>query len=324
MKSETAAPKGDRHVHPHHSEPGRQAKTSARLGYATWNPNTKSLATIDQVLEILEQYDDYLPMTGRQIFYRLVATYGYPKDEWAYKRLLSLLNKARRGGQVQWEAIRDDGVTIRPSGGFDDTTGFWQAVHYAADRYELDATRGQRCRIELWVEAAGMVPQAQQAVDGLGVTVVSSGGFNSTTAKHDAAKRFAENARSGLETVLLHVGDHDPSGVAIYTNLKADLAAFLLHLVGTSEVLSAERVALTPEQAIVRGSPSSPPKPTDSRSKTWQGPTWQAEALAPDDLAGIIRAAALEWIDEDILEETQAQSVRDREVSLEQIWQVKP
>jgi len=69
------------------------------------------------VAEIIDDYREHLPLTVRQIFYRLVASYGYEKDEKAYKRLGEHLVRARRAHMVPFDAIRDDGVVIYSSDG---------------------------------------------------------------------------------------------------------------------------------------------------------------------------------------------------------------
>ena len=68
-----------------------------------------------------------------------------------------------------------------------------------------------------------MVPQLGRVVGEYGVTVYSSGGFDSLTVKYDAASRIA--ARE-VPTVVLHVGDHDPSGLALFYAVAEDVAAF--------------------------------------------------------------------------------------------------
>jgi hypothetical protein len=66
-------------------------------GYAAWRPQKKTSRLIMQVKEVLEEYRDYLPLTARQIFYRLVGTKDYPKTEAAYKKLCEHL--VRVGGR---------------------------------------------------------------------------------------------------------------------------------------------------------------------------------------------------------------------------------
>jgi hypothetical protein len=52
---------------------------------------------------------------------------------------------------------------------------------------------------------------------------------------------------------------------------------------------------VTPEQIAAFNLPTAPPKPTDRRA--FAGETCQAEALAPDVLAGILRNAIVTRID---------------------------
>jgi len=64
-----------------------------------------------QVKDVLAEYAEQLPLTLRQIFYRMVGAYGYEKTEQAYERLGETLNKARRARVIGMDAIRDDGFT---------------------------------------------------------------------------------------------------------------------------------------------------------------------------------------------------------------------
>ena len=78
---------------------------------ANYRPRTNA-GLLDQVQLILDEYREQLPLTCRQIFYRLVGRYAYEKNELAYKRLCELLNKARRGGLIPFDHIRDDGNSV--------------------------------------------------------------------------------------------------------------------------------------------------------------------------------------------------------------------
>ena len=83
-------------------------RTRAR-GFAPWNPQAKTLQLLDQVRAVLGEYEDYLPLTIRQIFYRLVGAHSFEKTEQAYERLCETLNRARRARLISMNAIRDDG-----------------------------------------------------------------------------------------------------------------------------------------------------------------------------------------------------------------------
>ena len=69
-------------------------------GLAPWRPSAKTRVLLQQVAEVLVEYRDHLPLTNRQVFYRLVGRYDYPKDEHAYERLGEAMNRARRSGVV--------------------------------------------------------------------------------------------------------------------------------------------------------------------------------------------------------------------------------
>jgi len=63
----------------------RQYTHTRVRGLAPWNPQRKTLALLDQVQAVLDEYQDHLPLTNRQVFYRLVGAFDYPKTESAYE-----------------------------------------------------------------------------------------------------------------------------------------------------------------------------------------------------------------------------------------------
>ena len=85
-------------------------KTRPR-GFAPWSPRSETLKLLAQVHGVLEEYRKYLPLTCRQVFYRLVGAHGYDKTERAYSRLCETLNRARRAGHIPFPVIRDDGMS---------------------------------------------------------------------------------------------------------------------------------------------------------------------------------------------------------------------
>lgn len=284
---------------------------SRPVGLAPWNPVGQSAVIIDQVLDVIDEYHDQLPLTGRQIFYRLVGAHGYAKTERDYKALLEKIVRARRAGIVPWGAIRDDGTSRLAPWGYDSPEEFIDSLKDSADAYKRDRTTSQEYTIEVWVEAAGMVPQVQRIAEPLGAAVVSSGGFNSVTAKYQAAQRACRADSDGRSFVVLHVGDHDPSGVSIFDNLSRDVSAMCEDLGYPAPEFV--RVAITADQAIDRDLESAPPKRSDGRSANWSGPTWQCEALPPDELADILRDAIEGWVDMDILDDILDDERRERE-----------
>lgn len=274
-----------------------------------YQPVRKTVALLEQVDAVLVEYRDYLPLTLRQVFYRLVGAHGFEKTEQAYGRLCEAMSNARRGRRVSFDAIRDDGLTTLAPDAFSGMPDFWQAVLETANSYRLRRLDGQARELEVWVEAGGMASQIEKAVGEFGVTVYSSGGFDSLTVKHAAARRIAVRER---KTVVLHVGDYDPSGLALFEAAQEDVSAFVAGMAGV--VPEFVRVAVTPAQIAVYGLPGSPPKRTDRRG-VWQDgdETVQAEALPPDVLAEEVRYAVSVRLDLEQVARVVAEEARQRE-----------
>lgn len=265
-------------------------KTGRNRGYIeNYNPQAKTRELLEQAQAVLDEYRQYWPLTCRQIFYRMVGAHGYDKTEAAYGRLCHHLANARRGRMIPFDAIRDDGVTTKYNLHWDDKDAFLAHLRYISRNYKRDKLAGQEYHIEVWCEAAGMLPQLHETASPYSVQVYSSGGFDSLTAKKDLANRIC---RIGKPTVILHLGDYDPSGVSIFDSVAEDVAAFVEadRPWGTITV-DFERVALTAEQVAEYDLPTAPPKASDSRAKGWKGGTCQLEALPPNVIADILREA---------------------------------
>src|SRR6516165_1821432 len=221
---------------------GAQRVRTRVRGFAPWSPERTTLALLDQVQGVFDEYVDHLPLTIRQIFYRLVGAHDYEKTERAYQRLVEHLNRARRARIIPMDVIRDDGGTIAEPGHWDSAEQFVATIRAMAKSFTLDHSTGQKTRLVAICEAGGMVPQLERVAHPFGVTVMSGGGFDSTTDKHKFAAALAEYDRL---TEVLHIGDHDPSGVSMFLAFLEDVEAFTRDLAGNANFT---RLAVTPEQ----------------------------------------------------------------------------
>ncbi len=265
-------------------------------GYAPWRPQKKTVKLIMQVKSVLEEYRAHLPMTGRQIFYRLVGAYGYPKTEKAYGSLSESLVRARRAGMIPFDQIRDDGISVMSHAHYADENAFHKRVHDMGDAYKRDKLANQKMDVRVYCEAAGMIPQLARVCEPYSIPVYSCSGFDSLTGKYELKESCkASFTYQGRKTVILHLGDYDPSGESIFNDgLVEDIHAFLAKDVTSKEpheVAIFERVALRGEHIERFTLPTDPPKATDSRTKNWQGEeSCQLEALPPDVLASLLDA----------------------------------
>ena len=273
-------------------------------GFTDWRPQKRTLPRLMAVKGVLDQYADYLPLTIRQIFYRLVGTEIIGKSEKEYANLCELLNRARRAQIIPMDSIRDDGFI----GGFHTRIGYVEPLEFQldvkkmAESYVGDRQRGQDSRIVLLCEAGGMVPQLERVAGEYGVTVKSSGGFDSTTVKHALGSEW-----DGI--TVLHVGDFDPSGECMFDALAEDVLAFAEAYGNDVEFI---RLAVTPEQIAQFDLPTAPPKASSHQTKQQMTETTQAEALDPADLAAIVRAGIESRVDLDIYQQAVELEQRER------------
>jgi hypothetical protein len=290
---------------------GAQRTRTRPRGFAPWSPEKATLALLDQVQGVLDEYVDYLPLTIRQIFYRLVGAANYEKTERAYQRLIEHLNRARRARMIPMNVIRDDGGTVIAPDSWESTEQFWATVRAMAADFTLDHSEGQATRLVVIPEAGGMVPQLARVTNPFGVTAMSGGGFDSLTDKYKFAAALASQRRP---TEVLHIGDHDPSGVSMFLSFLEDVESFTRELGGQATFT---RLAVTPAQIAEFNLPTAPPKPTDNRA--FAGQTCQAEALAPDVLANIVRDAIEACIDRRVLERVERRERRIRRALLRKL-----
>jgi hypothetical protein len=276
-----------------------------------YRPQRKTRALLNQVLAVLDEYRDHLPLTERQVFYRLVGVYKYPKTAEASARLSTHLTNARRARVIPFTSLRDDGVVVmRPQHWYSEDS-FLFDMQDRAERFTLDKLANQDVYIEVLCEAAGMQPQLAAVAAPYSIPVYASGGFDSVQAKWELAQRLAWKFKP---CIVLHVGDYDPSGVSMFDSMAEDVTAFVEadKRDGFTSVTFV-RVALTKEQVHDYRLDTAPPNPNDKRSRRWRGNTCQLEALAPDALAAILRDAMERQLDLAQIEADKAEQVRIRQ-----------
>jgi hypothetical protein len=277
------------------------AKSGRPRGFIDWKPRAASQKLLHQIDTVLAEYVDHLPLTARQVFYRLVGAYDYPKLERDYKRLQETLVRARRAQIVPFDHIRDDGIQRSNPPGFEDEESLREAIKQTIEQGVINPQEFQPLKQIVLCEAAGMLPQLAKIANNFGVEVVSSGGFNSLTAKHDLASLIAAEDKP---VIVQHIGDFDPSGVHVYQSLADDVSAFVDELGGE---VSFRRLAVTPVHIGDLALTTAPAKATDNRSFDGQG-TVQAEAIPPNELARILKDALASNFDFGAHEEARAES----------------
>jgi hypothetical protein len=281
-------------------------------GYIDWKPYSKTKALLDETLSVFEEYADYRPLTVRQVFYRLVGRGVIAKTD--LKRVYHVVWRGRRSRLIPFDWVRDDGIVVESGGGYASATQrIAELRREAARRFLIDRQTDQDQFLELWVEAAGMVPQIKRVAREYAIPVYSGGGFVSITGTWQTAQRVVDRK---VDTVLLQIGDLDPHGVALMTAFSEDVEAFAEED-GFNRV-EAERIVLKPEQVEAHDLPGERVAPRTPLDRAWiaeRGPwRWQAEALPPDVLATEVEAAIRAYFDLDVYQQRLEYEKREKAV----------
>jgi len=179
---------------------------------------------LNQVLSLYEEYGT--GQTLRHYYYKLLSsgalrlTQKENSGENAYKFLSRILVDAREDGKLPWRAIIDPGRRTFTHWSYDSLQEYVEAE--SSSNFQLDPWRGQKRRIEVWVEKDAMAEITNDAVGDLRIPVHVAKGYSSATIKNLARDRYGD----GSCWVMLYCGDFDPSGLDIERELKEKLAIY--------------------------------------------------------------------------------------------------
>lgn len=274
-----------------------------RIAYQNKNFNGATLATIAKANEIIEEYAGQgFRLTLRQLYYQFVARGLLQNRQQEYKRLGSILNDARLAGLVDWDAIEDRTRFLRANAHWGSPA---EILDGAASQYRIDKWATQRWRPEVWIEKDALVGVIEPVCRRLDVAYFACRGYNSQSEQWAAGMRLRER-RGGLgagqRTLVLHFGDHDPSGIDMTRDNDERLEMFAGY--GWGEL---RRLALTRAQVDQFNPPPNPAKTTDSRYAGYRrehgDESWELDALEPVVIATLIEDAVRGVRDEALWEE---------------------
>ncbi len=283
-----------------------------KITYESKAFTTKTQTTIDQAIGIIEQYQAQgFSLTLRQLYYQFVARALIPNTERDYKRIGNILSDARRAGLVDWNAIEDRTRFIRRLSSWDKPQDVLEA---ARDSYHRDLWADQDKRIEVWIEKDALVGVIQNVCEEADVPFFSCRGYVSDSEMWGAAMRLVRHFRKGQDVIILHLGDHDPSGIDMTRDIQERLALFSNIRSGHFEV---RRLALNMEQIEELGPPPNPAKVTDSRYESYSArygnESWELDALEPQYIVDLVQEAIFRERDMDIWEEAYNRQEEERQ-----------
>lgn len=139
----------------------------------------------------------------------------------------------------------------------------------------------------------------------------------SASEMYEAAQRIRARRRAGQETLIIYLGDHDPSGLDMSDGDIPKRFETFLSKYGQSPV-EVNRVALNWDQIEQYQPPPNPAKETDSRFAAYQDQfgdeSWELDALDPNTLLTLIQDAIDAIKDQDAFEERAALEAGQRRI----------
>lgn len=246
-------------------------------------------------------------LTLRQLYYQLVARDIIANKQTEYKRLGDILNDARLGGLTDWSAIEDRTRNL-------ESVSHWETpadiINACAASYRIDKWANQPNYVEVWVEKDALVGVLEKACRALDVPWFSCRGYTSQSELYNAGKRLARKQRNGQRPIIIHLGDHDPSGIDMTRDIEDRVS-----MLGRTRI-EVRRIALNMDQIEQYNPPPNPAKTTDCRYAKYAeehgDESWELDALNPSVIDALITKEVEELRDDDLWDE--ARWTEDRQL----------
>lgn len=280
--------------------------------FKEWNPNSKSAELVSIAENIINEYQaaGYI-LTLRQLYYQFVARDIIVNSERSYKNLGNVITKARMSGMISWEAIEDRNREHHRFWYEEDEREVLNGIEY---QLRMDRWARQSTYIEVWVEKEALGNVVSRACNPLLVPHMACKGYLSASEAWRAGKRFEKKIDEGKNCILIHLGDHDPSGIDMTrdNSERANLFSY------SDQGVEVRRIALNMDQVDEYSPPPNPAKVTDSRAKDYisqYGRTsWELDALEPQVIEQLITDEVEQYIDPDLWDEIENEQYNKREV----------
>lgn len=259
---------------------------------------------------IIEEYQAQgFSLTLRQLYYQFVARGLLPNTDQSYNKLGNIISDARRAGRIDWNAIEDRTRFLRELANWDKPQSILES---ARDSYHRDLWANQEMRFEVWIEKDALVGVIEAVCKENDVPYFSCRGYVSDSEMWRGAMRMRRYDHNNKQRIIvLHLGDHDPSGIDMTRDIEERLQLF-----SSYADIEVRRIALTMEQVEEVSPPPNPAKMTDSRYaqyiSQYGNESWELDALEPRYISNLIEENILAERDEEKWEEAVSQQEKER------------
>ena len=244
-----------------------------------------SIEMIDRALVIIDEYEQLgFRLTLRQLYYQFVSRNWLANKQSEYKRLGSLMTDARLAGIVDWNAIEDRARNLQTFASWNSPASI---VSVCVDEFALDLWKNQKHYIEVWVEKEALIGVLARPCSKWRVNHFACKGYTSASEMWDGGwNRLRGQKKKGKDITIVHLGDHDPSGIDMTRDITERMSLFAG---GPVEIV---RIALNMDQVEEYNPPPNPAKSTDSRFEGYVDQfgeeSWELDALPPNVISDLI------------------------------------
>lgn len=282
----------------------------SKIAYIEKRFTTASLELIQQANQIIDEYqENNLQLTVRQLYYQFVARDLIANHQKEYNRLGNVLSNGRLAGLISWTAIED---RTRHLSGRSRWNNPGEIIRTCMWSFHVDYWKGQQYRPEVWIEKEALTGVIESICNKLDVPYFACRGYVSQSEMWKAAERFRlYSEEDGQTNIIIHLGDHDPSGMDMTRDIIDRHALF-------NGVDYVKRIALNIDQIQKYKPPPNPAKLTDSRASKYiaeyGNSSWELDALDPKTLQTLIKDTVLEYRDEKLYQEAKDKEMEYKDI----------
>ena len=253
---------------------------------------------------IYASLETYHPQTIRQLFYRLVSAGSIPKTEAAYQGIVvRLCGQMREDGELPWGWIADSTRWMRKPRSYGSLE---EALIHTEQTYRRSLWANQNSYVEAWVEKEALAGVLYPITSQYDVPLMVVRGFPSKDFVHGAAEAIETTGKAAF---LYYLGDWDPSGLLIWEDVKNKIRRY-----APTASVTFKRLGVTAEQIRQYRLPTRPTKREgNSHAKNFRGESVEVDALLPEILQALVRAAIEQHIDQRQLRITKLAEKSERE-----------
>ena len=275
-----------------------------RKCYKPKNFQAASKIKINQANEIIEEYlEQGYTLTLRQLYYQYVARDLIPNSQQEYKKLGDIIKDARIAGLIDWHAIVDRTRNVRSLAHWDSPE---EIIAEDAEQYRRNKWENQKYYVECWIEKDALIGVIERPCEENDISYFACRGYVSVSEIWSASQRLLRALNNDLTPIILHLGDHDPSGIDCTRDIIDRLDLFTGMAVSLEEI-EVRRLALNIDQVRKYNPPPNPTKLTDSRAENYLAEfgssSWELDALEPSVISALVTDELEKIIDEDAWQE---------------------